>query len=135
MFIRFVISVLVFTAGVIDATAETRSYRINAVQGQDTRIKWHSTADGQCRQQGFPIYTIQSPPAHGKLSYREERGAIGMPRAWVDFPPHCLGTQILGKAIYYRPDPGFQGRDRVRVQTYFPPGKITIVDIIVISAR
>jgi hypothetical protein len=136
MFIRFVISVLVFTAGAIDATARTRSYSVNAVQGQDTRIKWHSTSDRQCRQQGFPVYTILSPPAHGELSYREEQGAIDMPRKWVPHrSPHCRGRPILGKAIYYRPEPGFRGSDRVRVQTYFPPRDLTIVDVIVISVR
>ncbi len=49
----------------------------------------------------------------------------------------CRGTSRMPceEAIYYRPDPGFRGSDRVRVQTYFPPGGLTIVDVIVISVR
>jgi hypothetical protein len=134
--IGLVAALFVLVASASDAGAQTRSHHFNAAQGRDTRIRWFSTSDRQCRQQGFPVYTILSPPAHGKLSFREEWGAINMPRAEVPhLAPQCRGKPILGKAIYYRPDPGYRGSDRVRVQTYFPPRDLTIVDVIDISVR
>ena len=138
---HFLLSLVVLLSGVSVCgsaySQDHRSSRINVEHGKMSRIKWHSTVDGRCRQEGFPIYKILLPPTHGKLSYRKEMGAVGapIPDPQVPIPPHCLGVRMLGRAIYYQSDPGFRGTDRVRVQTYFAPSHTTIENTIVITVR
>ena len=58
----------------------------------------------QCSPNGTPALELVSPPRHGTVRFID--ADLGVPRG-----SGCINS-VYGKAVLYRPDPGFVGKDR-----------------------
>ena len=77
--------------------------------------KWrHQEGSGQCSPNGIPALELIAPPKHGTVRFATTD--IGIPRG-----SGCTNP-VYGQGVFYRPDPGFVGRDQF---TYNVPADST----------
>jgi hypothetical protein len=84
---------------------------------------------GQCSPNGIPELELVTPPKHGNVRFVTTD--VGIPRG------SGCSNSIYGQGVFYRPDPGFVGRDRFTYNvpddpTAFirlgpPPGPWTVI--------
>jgi hypothetical protein len=79
--------------------------------GQEVRMLALNNTAGECS--GFPIpeVRISEPPRSGTIIVR-----YGVSR-FPENAPQCAGRGVPGLGVYYRPNPGFSGRDRARIES------------------
>ena len=58
----------------------------------------------QCSPNGNPVLELMSPPKHGTVRFVD--ADLGIPKG-----SGCINP-VYGKAVLYRPNPGFVGKDR-----------------------
>ena len=58
----------------------------------------------QCSPNGNPVLELMSPPKHGTVRFVD--ADLGIPKG-----SGCINS-VYGKAVLYRPNPGFVGKDR-----------------------
>ena len=61
-------------------------------------------AQVQCSPNGIPTLELVSPPQHGTVRFAD--ADLGIPKG-----SGCINP-VYGKAVFYRPDPGYVGKDR-----------------------
>ena len=60
-------------------------------------------AQVQCTPNGIPALELASPPKHGTVRFVDTD--LGIPKG-----SGCINS-VYGKAVFYRPDPGYVGKD------------------------
>jgi len=58
----------------------------------------------QCSPNGNPVLELMTPPKHGTVRFVD--ADLGIPKG-----SGCINS-VYGKAVLYRPNPGFVGKDR-----------------------
>lgn len=97
-----------------------RTWRISTTAGKEVKITSHSSFDNQCRWHGvYPDVITISGPFHGRIALRKIVNTVGA-RSIGGYKHHCFAKKIPGIGIYYRPNPGFRGEDRVSYKVLFP---------------
>ena len=61
-------------------------------------------AQVQCTPNGIPALELVSPPKHGTVRFSD--ADLGIPKG-----SGCINS-VYGKAVFYRPDPGYVGKDQ-----------------------
>jgi hypothetical protein len=87
---------------------------VKVPSGQEVRLLVLNNTGGDCSGLPTPDVRIQEPPHGGIIIVRF--GQSSMPET----APRCAGRQIPGLAVFYRPNGGFSGSDRVRIETGAP---------------
>jgi len=79
--------------------------------GADLVLSRPTFWDGACHPLGVTV-TVTQPPAHGTVSVVAGMNTAN-PNPRFGSPGPCGGTQIMGKRVVYRSEPGFHGTDYV----------------------
>ena len=77
------------------------------LRGSVLRARWRyheGEAQIQCTPNGIPALELMSPPKHGTVRFVD--ADLGIPKG-----SGCINS-VYGKAVFYRPDPGYVGKDR-----------------------
>ena len=70
-----------------------------------SRFRYHEgEAQRQCSPNGIPALEIVTPPKHGTLRFVD--ADLGIPKG-----SGCINS-VYGKAVLYRPNPGYVGKAR-----------------------
>jgi hypothetical protein len=77
----------------------------------DLMLSWPTFWDRACHPLGVTV-TVTQPPAHGTVSVVAGLNTAN-PNPRFGSPGPCGGTQIMGKRVVYRSEPGFHGTDYV----------------------
>jgi len=110
--------------------------RLRSVVPRDTETMVNSASkyrvqegSGQCSPNGIPALEVVTPPEHGTVRFVTTD--VGIPKG------SGCSNSIYGQGVFYRPDPGFVGRDRFTYNvpddpTAFirlgpPPGPWTVI--------
>lgn len=99
------------TASAPAAAAQTVSVLKRVTAGEkEVKLSWHATWNKQCVAGQAPDLTFIREPAHGHVEVRNESFQLAN-TATMTAP--CDGTTVLGKIVYYIPDPDYHGDDHV----------------------
>jgi hypothetical protein len=82
--------------------------------GQEVRVMALTNTAGECSGFPMPEVRIQEAPRNGIVIVRY--GVSTFPAN----APQCGGRQVPGLGVYYRPNGGFSGADRVRIESGAP---------------
>jgi hypothetical protein len=77
----------------------------------------YASFNATCKNVGFPKIEILRSPAHGVITTRPEPQIVG---GWRVRATNCIGTSLMGLAIYYWPQANYQGTDEMTLGL-FPP--------------
>ena len=70
-----------------------------------SRYRYHEgEAQQQCSPNGIPALELVTPPKHGTVRFVD--ADLGIPRG-----SGCINS-VYGKAVLYRPNPGYVGKDQ-----------------------
>jgi hypothetical protein len=78
---------------------------------QEVRVMAFTNTGGECSGFPMPDVRIQEAPRSGTIIVRY--GVSTFPAN----APQCAGRQVPGLGVFYRPNPGFSGTDRARIET------------------
>ena len=81
--------------------------RIEVRANRTTRVAYHAQYNGTCHRHYRTSVVITNPPHHGELTVRREK--MRLPYDHPEF--RCRGRRVWVYKVYYRPDPGYRGRD------------------------
>ena len=101
----FVILVLLFELLAWPAAAEPRGTRVK--QGEPTRVFVMAGFTPDCAFKGYPVISIDQPPAKGTVETAEGADTT----VQYSLSGKCIGTPVKGTAIIYKPAPGQTGPD------------------------
>ena len=85
--------------------------QVKVPSGQEVQLLILNNTGGDCSGLPTPDVRIQEPPHGGIIIVRF--GQSSMPET----APRCAGRKIPSLAVFYRPNGGFSGPDRVRIET------------------
>ncbi|WP_342767011.1 DUF2846 domain-containing protein [Trinickia dinghuensis] len=86
------------------------STRVTTTRGMSVRLSQHASWNKRCGAEQAPDLTFIREPAHGHVEVKAESFQLSKAmttRAW------CVGATVLGKAVYYIPDPDYHGDDQI----------------------
>ncbi len=78
------------------------------VAGQELRVFTYASFHRDCRPSPPPVIKLQTPPAHGTVSFRPGSSTVSVLR---EDSSDCAGKTYDGVAVWYVPAPGFRGID------------------------
>ena len=87
---------------------------VQVAGGQEVMVMALTNTGGECSGFPMPDVRIPEPPRNGTTIVR-----YGL----STFPanaPQCAGRQVPGLGVFYRPNTGFTGLDRVRIESGAP---------------
>jgi hypothetical protein len=87
---------------------------IKVPSGQEVQLLVLNNTGGDCSGLPTPDVRIQEPPHSGIIIVRFGQSSMS------ETAPRCAGRQIPSLAVFYRPNGGFSGSDRVRIETGAP---------------
>jgi hypothetical protein len=88
--------------------------------GSERRIaRAGSVNSGTCLSSGKEPLVVQ-PPAHGRLEIRVEEARVANRNS------RCFGQMARAFAVYYRPHPGYRGRDSVTLSNLLNNGRVDV---------
>lgn len=120
------------------------AFTVNGAEAKTTQLKWNkSTSKGRtfvvaehwdvnrdCSVRAFPAAKVVSPPKHGKT--KVGRGKIKLSSKYAKDPYYkCSSLIVSGTTIQYTPDPGFTGKDVLKIRVNYSTGDIHEIDVIV----
>jgi DNA-binding SARP family transcriptional activator len=108
------------TPAAVVTAAPNMTWKRFAQAGQEVLINRHASLDDDCRQNGFPALTLLQQPAHGRIEVRRERLESGSLQRGRPGKTDCRGVDAVGIGVYYQPQPGFSGSDRLVYRLTFP---------------
>jgi hypothetical protein len=85
--------------------------QVQVSSGQEVRVMAFTNTAGECSGFPMPDVRIQEAPRSGTIIVRY--GVSTFPAN----APQCAGRQVPGLGVFYRPNPGFSGTDRARIET------------------
>ena len=113
VFLLLPLLVAVMVPGQVWGQSGTPGTKLRRVVPPDTETmvssasRWRyreGEAQRQCSPNGNPVLELVSPPKHGTVRFVD--ADLGIPKG-----SGCINS-VYGKAILYRPNPGFVGKDR-----------------------
>lgn len=78
----------------------------HSAHGQTVRLGRHGQWNRFCHMSEIPTIDVPTPPAHGKLEIRQERFEISS-------ASECAGSTVDGTVVYFTPEAGFHGEEKV----------------------
>lgn len=102
------------TAASITTAAASQSAPVSAhistARGKEVRLSSHATWSKQCVGGEAPDLTFIHEPAHGRIEVRSESFKLANTASTAS---PCDGATVLGKVVYYVPNPDYLGQDEV----------------------
>jgi hypothetical protein len=87
----------------------------SAPSQEDVKIFWRTHANGQCGEGVETNFEVLAPPRHGIICYRVETSVVKLQiKKEVLSQSSCVGSSMLGRAVYYRPAGSYVGTDSVQ---------------------
>lgn len=86
--------------------------------GQEVRVGNYGHWSANCNSGAVPKATVLRQPEHGRVDMRE--GLFKATHILIG-NSQCEGTTLNGRLIYYIPDPGFKGTDRLLYEVRLTP--------------
>ena len=118
--------VCVLIAGCAAAPALPRLERSAKVfSGMERRIAHWYDISADCLPEGEVTMRTVTPPSHGSVRFELTPWRVGPNALEV---PACIGREVEATAIVYRSAPGFEGTDRMSLQTHSPTGGSKLVE-------
>jgi hypothetical protein len=87
---------------------------VKVPRGQEVPLLVLNNIGGDCSGNPTPEVRIQEPPQGGIIIVRFGQSTIPETAA------QCAGRKIAGLGVFYRPNGGFSGPDRVRIESGAP---------------
>ncbi|VWD50728.1 P lipoprotein [Burkholderia lata] len=78
--------------------------------GKEVRLSRHATWNRRCIGGQAPDLAFIRQPAHGRIEVRDESFQLA---GTASTPNSCDGATVLGKVVYYIPNPDYHGPDQV----------------------
>ncbi|WP_081078514.1 DUF2846 domain-containing protein [Burkholderia territorii] len=88
------------------------------INGKEVRLSRHATWNRQCIGGQAPDLVFIRQPAHGRIDVRDESFQLA---GTTSTSNSCDGATVLGKAVYYIPNPDYRGPDQVdyRISSHY----------------
>jgi predicted Ser/Thr protein kinase len=104
--------------------APSRSKSVETGTSAEIYVTGQASWNDECQFRGYPTITILQGPANGTVVVRP--GPVHIHKVRFGHT-NCVGSTIQGMCIYFRPRPGFHGKDQVtfRVENGDGEAKIT----------
>lgn len=83
-----------------------------------------TSIDASCAPQGVPDVTVVSGPSNGKVTFRKMQI---LPN--VTQKSKCYWVKVPGVKAFYTPNPGFVGKDKVKLRTRLIEGGYGISNV------
>src|SRR4051794_119367 len=96
------------------AQSPTQEQEMKVPSGQEVQILVLNNTGGDCSGHPMPDVRIQEPPHGGIIIVRFGQSSV------PETAPRCAGRQVPGLGVFYRPNGGFSGPDRVRIEAGAP---------------
>jgi hypothetical protein len=93
------------------AQTPTSEAQVKVSGGQEARLLALNNTAGNCSGFPMPEVRISETPRSGIIIVR-----YGISK-FADDAPQCAGRQVPGLGVYYRPNPGFSGTDKIRIES------------------
>jgi hypothetical protein len=90
---------------------------------QEVPLTEFSRLDDNCAATGPPRFNLDRPPTHGIVCFRPAE--VQLKFLMKGTPSGCLDSKVTGVRVFYRPYPGYTGKDGVRFTAQFPKDQIT----------
>ena len=90
---------------------------------QEVPLTGFSRLDDNCAGTGPPRFNLDRPPTHGIVCFRPAE--VQLKFLMKGTPSRCLDSKVTGVRVFYRPYPGYTGKDGVRFTAQFPKDQIT----------
>jgi hypothetical protein len=106
-----------FLAGLLSVAAfaaqAQQTSNLTVPAGQTSTLLSVPFWDGKCQFGGYPDILVQEQPSHGQV--RAQR--VSRLRVPANAGA-CAGKMVKGTVLYYTPNRGYRGRDRVSFSVY-----------------
>ena len=102
-----------------DDGGKQQTFKRRTTAGQEVRIATYIQHRSDCSPSPSPVITVTGNPAHGTTSLRPGSVVAGPSRFGA---PDCSGRSLPGMALWFTPEPGFTGSDRVEYTVQFSNG-------------
>jgi hypothetical protein len=115
-----------------DAPARAEQF---AAAGQADRailVREHAGWNADCDAIAHPALYLDEPPRHGRVCART--GDITIRSLYVGTESQCIGRQVHGVRLVYRPDAGFVGDDGMRYAVQYPSVRRAVSVTVTVSA-
>jgi hypothetical protein len=89
----------------------------------EIRILGRTSTSARCEMAVESDYQVNEPPQHGALCFRIEKMPL---KAVVGQASRCVGQEVMGRAVYYRPNGPYVGQDSFRYSTIVARAVIAI---------
>jgi serine/threonine protein kinase len=103
--------------------APTRPRNPGTETSTEFYVVGHAKWNSDCTFRGYPTITILKGPANGTVVIRT--GPVEVHKVRFGHT-NCNGATIQGRCIYFRPRPGFHGRDQVTYRVDNGDGAMTL---------
>lgn len=89
---------------------DNMSTHVTTAAGKEVRLSRHAAWNKQCATQPAPDLTFIREPAHGHIEIKTESFQLA---STVTTNALCIGATVVGKVVYYVPEPDYHGDDQV----------------------
>jgi hypothetical protein len=91
---------------------------------QEVPLTGFSRLDNDCAGTGPPRINLDRAAAHCIVCFRPAE--VQLKFLMKGTPSRCLDSKVTGVRVFYRPYPGYTGKDGVRFTAHFPKDQITL---------
>lgn len=95
-------------------------------------LREHAGWDGQCEAIAHPALYLDEPPRHGSVCTRVEN--VTIKSLVVGTESQCIGREVRGVRLIYRPDAGFTGGDGLRYAVQYPSVRRAVAVRVTVTA-
>lgn len=88
---------------------EVVTRHVSTPAGRPVLVRRYASWRPDCAPRGEPVVTVDPQPQHGIVPVRSGMSTI---REYIGNASQCVGQQVPGTTVWYRPTPGFQGMDQ-----------------------
>ena len=89
--------------------------------------------DHNCEAVAHPSVHLDEPPAHGNVCAEIED--IKIRSMYYGTQSQCIGRQVRGVRLIYRPYPGYAGTDGIRYSVQYPSDRRSVSVTVTVIAR
>lgn len=134
--IAFAILAAVFTTAWSSLAYESRTQEEQLSKTGQTDhpivIREHAGWNRDCEAIAHPALYLSEPPRHGNVCARVEN--IQIHSMFVGTESQCIGHQVRGVQVIYRPDAGYTGNDDLRYAAQYPSALRTVSVTVAVKA-
>jgi hypothetical protein len=96
-------------------------------------IREHAGWDHNCEAVTHPSVHLDEPPLHGNVCAEIEN--IKIRSIYYGTQSQCMGRQVRGVRLIYRPYPGYAGTDGIRYSVQYPSDRRSVSVTVTVTAE